>query len=335
MSIVLVAGGAGYIGSHSCKALHAAGYQPVVFDNLSTGHDWAVRWGPLEIGDIGDPAALQDVIARHRPVAIVHFAADALVGESVTDPAKYYRNNTLGSFTLLEAARAAGIRNVVFSSTCASYGIPSVIPIAEDHPQSPINAYGSSKLAVEHMLAHYAPAYGLSSVSLRYFNAAGASPDGDLGEEHDPETHLIPLAIGAVLGTRPPLQIFGTDYDTPDGTAIRDYIHVCDLAEAHVAALRYLLAGGETTRLNLGTGKGLSVREIIALVSEVTGRPVPIQEGPRRAGDPPVLVADAARAASLLGWKPRLNTPRDIVESACRWHGERMPAGMRPWRAVG
>lgn len=335
MNAVLVAGGAGYIGSHSCKALHAAGYQPVVFDNLSTGHDWAVRWGPLEIGDIGDPAALHEVIARHRPVAIVHFAADALVGESVTDPAKYYRNNTLGSFTLLEAARAAGIRHVVFSSTCASYGIPSVIPISEDHPQSPINAYGSSKLAVEHMLTHYAPAYGLSSVSLRYFNAAGASPDGDLGEEHDPETHLIPLAIGAALGTRPPLQIFGTDYNTPDGTAIRDYIHVCDLADAHVAALRYLLAGGETIRLNLGTGRGLSVREIIALVSEVTGRPVPIEEAPRRAGDPPVLVADAARAASLLGWQPRLNTPRDIVESASRWHGERMRVGMRPRHAVG
>ena len=335
MSIVLVAGGAGYIGSHSCKALHAAGYQPVVFDNLSTGHDWAVRWGPLEIGDVRDAAALQDVIARHRPVAIVHFAADALVGESVTDPAKYYRNNTLGSFTLLETARGAGIRHVVFSSTCASYGIPSVIPISEDHPQSPINAYGSSKLAVEHMLAHYAPAYGLSSVSLRYFNAAGASPDGDLGEEHDPETHLIPLAIGAALGTRPPLQIFGTDYDTPDGTAIRDYIHVCHLADAHVAALRYLLAGGETIRVNLGTGRGMSVREIVALVGELTGHPVPIQEAPRRAGDPPVLVANAARAASLLGWQPRLNTPRDIVESACRWHGERLRVGMRSRHAVG
>ena len=324
MNAVLVAGGAGYIGSHTCKALHAAGYQPVVFDNLSAGHRWAVRWGPLEVGDISDPAALDRAIERHRPNAIVHFAADALVGESVVDPAKYYRNNTIGSFMLLEAARRHDVRHMVFSSTCASYGVPSVVPIPEDHPQRPINAYGSSKLAVEQMLTHYAPAYGLSSVALRYFNAAGASQDGELGEEHDPETHLIPLAIGAALGSRPPLKIFGTDYDTPDGTAVRDYIHVEDLADAHVAALAYLLAGGETTQLNLGTGHGLSVREIIATVEAVLNRPVPREEAPRRPGDPPALVADPERAAQLLGWRTTRSDPENIIRSAGRWHAARL-----------
>lgn len=324
MKVVLVAGGAGYIGSHTCKALHAAGYRPVVFDNLSAGHEWAVQWGPLCVGDIQDSAALDEAITRYRPVAIIHFAADALVGESVSDPAKYYRNNTLGSFNLLEAARRHGVKHIVFSSTCASYGIPATVPIPEDHPQTPINAYGASKLAVEHMLAHYTPAYGLTSVALRYFNAAGASPDGDLGEEHDPETHLIPLAIGAALGTRPPLKIFGTDYDTPDGTAIRDYIHVCDLAGAHVAALGYLLAGRESTRINLGTGKGLSVREVIGLVEKALGTPVPREEAPRRAGDPPALVADARRAAEILHWHPVMSAPDQIIASACRWHADRL-----------
>lgn len=327
MKTVLVAGGAGYIGSHTCKALHAAGYRPVVFDNLSCGHEWAVHWGPLCIGDIQDADMLDDVIRRHRPIAIIHFAADALVGESVADPAKYYRNNTLGSFNLLEAARRNGVNQIVFSSTCASYGIPTTLPIPEEHPQAPINAYGASKLAVEHMLAHYAPAYGLNSVALRYFNAAGASHDGDLGEEHDPETHLIPLAIGAALGSRPPLRIFGTDYDTPDGTAIRDYIHVCDLAEAHVAALRYLIAGGGTTCINLGTGKGMSVREVVAMVERTLGQPVPYEEAPRRAGDPPVLVADARRAERALAWSPRFSDPENIIETACRWHLARRTGG--------
>lgn len=335
MTSVLVTGGAGYIGSHSCKALHAAGFHPIVFDNLSTGHEWAVQWGPLHVGDIQDAITLDSVIRQHNPKAIIHFAADALVGESVVDPAKYYRNNVLGSFMLLEAARRNGIRHIVFSSTCASYGVPSVVPIPEAHVQTPINAYGSSKLAVEQMLAHYAPAYGITSVSLRYFNAAGASPDGDLGEEHDPETHLIPLAIGAALGVRPPLGIFGTDYDTPDGTAIRDYIHVCDLADAHVAALRHLLAGGETARMNLGTGKGLSVRDVVTLVGDVLGRPVPVFEAPRRAGDPPILVADAVLAAKMLGWKPVRSVPREIIESACRWHVRQLQTDAQPQCASG
>lgn len=330
MSIVLVVGGAGYIGSHTCKALHAAGYQPVVYDNLSTGHEWAVRWGPLYVGDIQDSDALRAVIDRHCPVAIMHFAADALVSESVADPAKYYRNNMLGSFNLLETARHHGIEHIVFSSTCASYGIPTLLPIPEDHPQTPINAYGSSKLAVEHMLVHYAPAYGLGSVALRYFNAAGASPGGDLGEDHEPETHLIPLAIGAALGSRPPLRIFGTDYGTPDGTAVRDYIHVCDLADAHVAALRYLIDGGTTTRINLGTGEGLSVRQIIATVEDVLGRPVPFTEAPRRPGDPPVLIADASRAAREIDWQPQFSAPRLIIESAARWHLERLGTSKNP-----
>lgn len=327
MTTVLVAGGAGYIGSHSCKALHAAGYQPVVFDNLSTGHEWAVRWGPFHRGDILDDNALQMAIDQYRPAAIMHFAADALVGESVVDPAKYYRNNSFGSFTLIEAARRNGIRHIVFSSTCASYGVPDSWPIAEDQPQRPINAYGSSKLIVEQMLAHYETAYDMTSVSLRYFNAAGASPDGDLGEAHDPETHLIPLAIDAALGTRPLLKVFGTDYPTPDGTAIRDYIHVVDLAEAHVAALGYLERGGITTQLNLGTSKGLSVREIIAAVEAELNVRVPYVDGPRRPGDPSVLVADARKAVSVLGWEPRHSALHEIIASACRWHRAALAAG--------
>ena len=320
MAAILVTGGAGYIGAHACKFLGEAGFVPVCFDNLSTGHRGFVRWGPLVEGDLLDPPALRAAIEEYRPVAILHFAANALVGESVADPAKYYRNNTLGSFNLIEAARAAGIGHFVFSSTCASYGIPSVVPIPEDHPQVPINAYGSSKLAVEQMLHHYGPAYGLGSVALRYFNAAGALPGGELGEDHDPESHLIPLAIEAALGVRPPLQVLGADYPTPDGTAVRDYIHVCDLAEAHVAALRYLIDGGASARLNLGTGVGASVREVISTVERVMGRPVPHVDAPRRPGDPPALVADPERARRLLGWEPRMSSLERIISDAVAWH---------------
>jgi len=320
MAAILVTGGAGYIGAHACKFLGEAGFVPVCFDNLSTWHRGFVRWGPLVEGDLLDPPALRAAIDEYRPVAIMHFAANALVGESVADPAKYYRNNTLGSFNLIEAARAAGIGHFVFSSTCASYGIPSVVPIAEDHPQAPINAYGSSKLAVEQMLHHYGPAYGLGSVALRYFNAAGALPGGELGEDHDPESHLIPLAIEAALGVRPPLQVLGADYPTPDGTAVRDYIHVCDLAEAHVAALRYLIDGGASARLNLGTGVGASVREVISTVERVMGRPVPHVDAPRRPGDPPALVADPERARRLLGWEPRMSSLERIISDAVAWH---------------
>jgi UDP-arabinose 4-epimerase len=323
MTAVLVTGGAGYIGAHSCKYLHDAGFTPVCFDNFSTGHRDFVRWGPLVEGDLLDPATIREAMDRHRPVAIMHFAANALVGESVVDPAKYYRNNSLGSFNLIEAARASGIRHFVFSSTCASYGVPTTVPIPEDHPQTPINAYGSSKLVVEQMLHHYGPAYGIGSVALRYFNAAGALPGGDLGEDHEPETHLIPLAIEAALGLRPPLQVLGTDYPTPDGTAVRDYIHVCDLADAHVAALRHLIAGGESARLNLGTGTGASVREVIATVERVLGLPVPHADAPRRPGDPPALVADAGRARALLGWEPRMSSLERIVADACEWHRKR------------
>lgn len=317
---ILVTGGAGYIGAHACRYLHDEGFLPVCFDNFSAGHRSFVRWGPLFEGDLLDPGQLDAAMRQYRPAAIMHFAANALVGESVADPAKYYRNNSLGSFNLIEAARAHGVRHFVFSSTCASYGVPGVVPIPEDHPQVPINAYGSSKLVVEQMLQHYGPAYGLRSVALRYFNAAGALPGGELGEDHDPETHLIPLAIGAALGSRPPLQVLGTDYPTPDGTAVRDYIHVCDLAEAHVAALRHLLAGGESARLNLGTGVGASVREVIGTVERVLGLPVPHVDAPRRPGDPPALVADARKARELLGWEARMSSLERIITDACAWH---------------
>lgn len=326
MMAILVTGGAGYIGAHTCKCLHEAGFVPVCFDNFSTGHRDFVRWGPLIEGDLLDTVALQAAIDRYRPAAIMHFAANALVGESVVDPAKYYRNNSLGSFNLIEAARTNDIRHFVFSSTCASYGVPSIVPIPEDHPQMPINAYGSSKLVVEQMLRHYDAAYGLGSVALRYFNAAGALPGAGLGEDHEPETHLIPLAIEAALALRPPLQVLGTDYPTPDGTAVRDYIHVWDLAEAHVAALRHLLAGGASARLNLGTGVGASVRQVISTVAEVLGVSVPYEDAPRRPGDPPALVADARRARQLLGWEARMSSLDRIVSDACAWHRRPRPA---------
>lgn len=255
-TVVLVTGGAGYIGSHTCKVLAQAGYTPVSYDNLVYGHSWAVRWGPLEQGDIADRAKLDELIARYHPAAVMHFAAYAYVGESVVDPGKYYRNNVAGTLTLLEAVRDHDIRHFIFSSTCATYGFPQQVPLAETHPQQPINPYGASKLMIERMLDDFGTAHGLRAVALRYFNAAGADPDGELGEEHDPETHLIPLALQALLGQRAELAIFGTDYPTDDGTAIRDYIHVADLADAHVKALRCLEQGGASTALP-GYGSGL------------------------------------------------------------------------------
>ncbi len=320
---ILVTGGAGYIGSHACKALARAGYQPIAVDNLVYGHPWAVRWGPLERGDIADRAWLDGVIGRYRPVAVMHFAAYAYVGESVLDPGKYYRNNVAGSLTLLEAARDHGIGCFIFSSSCATYGVPARVPIAEDCPQAPVNPYGASKLMIERMLADFEVAHGLRSRCLRYFNAAGADAEGELGEDHDPETHLIPLAIRAARQVGPDLAIFGTDYPTPDGTAVRDYIHVTDLADAHVRALEDLLAGGASGVLNLGTGRGYSVREVVRAVEAVGGRPVPVREAPRRAGDPPVLVADAARAMARLGWRPGHSSLEEIVASAWRWHERR------------
>ncbi len=318
---VLVTGGAGYVGSHACKALARAGYVPITYDNLVTGNRWAVRWGALEEGDILDPARLGAVMQAHRPVAVMHFAAFALVGESMAEPARYYRNNVVGALNVLDAARDAGVSSFVFSSTCATYGIPETVPIPEDAPQKPVNPYGASKLMIERALADYDMAYGLRYASLRYFNAAGADPECELGEARVVETHLIPLMLDAILGVRPPLKIFGSDYPTPDGTAVRDYIHVCDLANAHVAALGRLLDGSRSLSLNLGTGRGYSVREVIACAERVTGRKVPVEMAPRRPGDPPALVADPGRSLDILGVAPSYSLSLDrIIETAWAWH---------------
>ena len=317
---VLVTGGAGYIGSHTAKRLKAAGHEPIVLDSLLYGHTWAVQWGPFEKGDLADVAFLRGVFDRHAIDAVIHFAANAYVGESMTDPSKYFRNNTFNTLNLLDTMVARGVTRIVFSSTCATYGDPQRIPIDESHPQAPVNPYGESKLFVERILHWYGKAYDLQSVALRYFNASGADPDGEVGEDHDPETHLIPLVIEAALGRRPPVGVFGSDYSTPDGTAIRDYIHVMDLADAHVQALAYLAGGGPSTAINLGTGHGHSVREVIQTVEQVGGSPVPSTISPRRAGDPPQLVADARRAKDVLGWTPQYPDLRTIIEHAWGWH---------------
>ena len=320
MSTVLVAGGAGYIGSHTCKALAAAGFTPVVYDDLSSGHRRAVRWGPLEIGDIRDPVRLAEVMMRYRPAAVLHFAAVIAVGESVVDPGKYYRTNVAGSIALLEAMRAHGIGTLVFSSTAAVYGVPQRQPIDEGQPRAPVNPYGWSKAMVEQMLADHAVAHGLRWAALRYFNACGADPEGETGEAHDPEYHLIPRALMAAAGRLPHLDLFGTDYPTPDGTCIRDYIHVGDLAAAHVAALRHLLGGGASLAANLGVGHGFSVREVIAAVQAATGRTVPVRFGPRREGDSPELVADPGLARRVLGFAPRVTSLAEMVGTAWNWH---------------
>lgn len=317
---VLVTGGAGYIGSHTAKALACAGHVPVVLDNLVTGHRWAVRWGPFVEGDLGDRALLRKTIRRERIDAVIHFAAFAYVGESVLHPRAYFQNNVVKSLGLFDTLLDLGVTLCVFSSTCATYGVPASLPIDESHPQDPVNPYGASKLFIERALRAYSAAHDLRSVSLRYFNAAGADPDGELGEAHDPETHLIPLVIEAACGRRARADIFGLDYPTPDGTAVRDYIHVADLADAHVRALDYLRANGPTTSLNLGTGQGHSVRDVIDAVEAVSGRAVPVRELPRRVGDPPALVANAQRASDVLGWRPRYPELATMVESAWRWH---------------
>ena len=317
---VLVTGGAGYIGSHACKALAEAGYTPVTLDNLVHGHRWAVRWGPFVRGDVADEPLVRGVLREHRIEAVIHFAGYGYVGESMLAPGKYFQNNVSGSIALLNAMRAENANCLVFSSTCATYGVPQNALIDEDHPQHPVNPYGESKLFVERMLGWFGAAHGLRHAALRYFNAAGADADGDTGEDHDPETHLIPLAIDAALGTRPPVAIFGTDYPTPDGTAVRDYIHVTDLAAAHVEALRRLQAGAANMRLNLGTGRGHSVRDVIRAIEEVGGRPIPVTEASRRPGDPAMLVAASGRAATSLGWTPRHSDLRNINATAWRWH---------------
>jgi UDP-arabinose 4-epimerase len=324
---VLVTGGAGYIGSHACKALSGAGYTPVTYDNLSRGHRHVVRWGPLVEGDIADRAAVTAALKAHNISAVMHFAAFAYVGESGTDPALYYRNNVSGTLSLLDAMRELGVNRIVFSSSCATYGLPDSVPIRETMAQLPVNPYGETKLAIERVLRWYGPAYGLRSVALRYFNAAGCDRAGEIGEEHDPETHLIPLVLRAALGTAPPVQIFGTDYATPDGTAVRDYIHVDDLAAAHVRALQYVAAGGESTAVNLATGNGYSVREIIAAVTKAVGHEVPQREVPRRAGDPPALVADPRLAAQVLGWRAQCSDLDTIIQTALTWEMRQHNAG--------
>lgn len=328
---ILVTGGAGYIGSHACKALARAGYTPITYDSFSTGNRWAVQWGPLDQGDVRDERRLGEVIEAHRPAAVMHFAALALVGESVRDPALYYRVNVGGTVTLLDACRAHGIDAFVFSSTCAVYGEPDRVPISEESAKAPVSPYGASKLMVEQILADYAMAYGLRSMCLRYFNAAGADPDGDVGERRDVETHLIPLALDAVAGRRPPLKLMGDDYPTPDGTAIRDYIHVTDLAEPHVRALEHLLAGGKSRAINLGTGSGHSVREVLAAVQRVTGKAVPHEIAARRPGDPPELVADPSAGRRLFGDDLTLNSELEtILETAWAWQtSDRYARGFR------
>jgi UDP-glucose-4-epimerase GalE len=319
----LVTGGAGYIGSHTAKRLAHHNFAPIVLDNLSTGHRWAVRSGPLIVGDLADEALLHRVFNEHAIDTVLHFAASAYVGESMRDPQKYFRNNVVNTLNLLNAMVQAGVKNIVFSSSCATYGIPQNGLIEESHPQYPVNPYGESKLFVERTLHWYGKSYGLKWVALRYFNAAGADPEGELGEDHTPETHLIPLAIEAALRQRRYIEVFGTDYPTADGTAIRDYIHVMDLAEAHVLALEYLLAGGESGAFNLGTGCGHSVLEIIAAVERLAGCPVPVRKTGRREGDPPALVAGARRAKQLLKWQPFYAEIDCIIETAWKWHTNR------------
>lgn len=322
---IMVTGGAGYIGSHTAKSLAAAGMQPITLDDLTTGHSSTVRWGPLIRCDIGDSYAVRCAIEDYSIEAVLHFAGLCYVGDSVRDPRAYFRNNVTNTIKLLDTICDAGVRYFVFSSSCATYGIPKIVPITEDTLQCPISPYGESKLFVERILHWYGRAYGLKWLALRYFNAAGADPDGELGESHDPETHLIPLAIQAALGRRAELEIYGSDYPTPDGSAIRDYIHVTDLANAHVRALQYLQGGGVSRALNIGTGKGLSVYEILETVQNITGLRVPVRVAPRREGDAPVLVAEVKHAREVLGWTPRFSSIESIIATAYSWQS-RAPA---------
>ncbi|HEY9871943.1 MAG TPA: UDP-glucose 4-epimerase GalE [Candidatus Obscuribacterales bacterium] len=323
---ILVTGGAGYIGSHAVLALQQAGYEVIVLDNLSYGHRELVEdvlHVKLIVGDTSDRALLDQIFANHNIAAVMHFAAYIAVGESVVEPAKYYRNNVSGTLTLLEAMLDASINKFIFSSTCALYGEPKKVPIPEDHPFDPISPYATSKLMVEQMLSDFDAAYGLKSVRFRYFNAAGADPNGLLGEDHAPETHLIPLVLLTALGKRDSVSIFGTDYSTRDGTCVRDYIHVADLAEAHVLGLDYLLKGGDSQVFNLGNGNGFSVREVIETAKQVTGREIKVVESNRRPGDPPILVGSSDKARSILGWNPKYPNVNEIITHAWQWHQKR------------
>jgi len=317
---ILVTGGAGYIGSHVCKKLYKNGYNPVTFDNLVYGHKEAVRWGDLFTGDLINESSISDAFNKYKPAAVIHFAAYAYVGESVKNPAKYYKNNFIGTFNLLEAMRSAEVKNIVFSSTCATYGIPEKTPIEENFTQNPINPYGKTKLFIEQMLKDYDNSYGIHNIALRYFNAAGADPDCETGEIHDPETHLIPLALDAASGKNNNFTIYGNDYDTQDGTCIRDYIHVDDLADAHILALEHLLNGFSSDYFNLGTGKGYSVKEIIDSIKRITGNDLPVTMGLRRDGDPPILISNYEKAQKILKWNPKYNNIDSIIQTAWNWH---------------
>jgi UDP-arabinose 4-epimerase len=330
MTSILVTGGAGYIGSHTCKALRRAGFNPITYDNLTRGNPESVKWGPLEIGELADSLRLRDTLARYRPAAVIHFAALAYVDESNQNPTLYYQNNVGGTAALLEVMRECGIDKMVFSSSCAVYGTPAVVPIREETGYAPINPYGATKMICERMLRECAIAFPLSYIMLRYFNAAGADPDCEIGECHVPETHVIPLLLDAAAGKNTGFTIYGDDYPTADGTCVRDYIHVTDLADAHVAAVRVLLNGTESTVLNLGTGRGWSVCELTAIVREVTGCEFPVQLGPRRPGDPPVLIADASRAHHQLSWRPRYSDLNTQVTHAWAWR----QGGRAAWKRI-
>lgn len=321
MTNILVVGGAGYIGSHSCLDLHNKGFTPVVFDNLTNGHAEFVRWGPFEHGDINDRSRLDEVFLKHKPAAVIHFAGLIEVGESVKDPISFFHNNVSGTITLLAAALNARVDKFVFSSTCATYGLPHKIPMDEDHPQFPINPYGRSKLIVEQILQDLSTYQDLHSVVLRYFNAAGADPELRIGERHKPETHAVPLAIDVALGRRELFKIFGSDYSTRDGTCIRDFVHVMDLADAHTRSVQYLLAGGASTSLNLGTGDGTTVKELVEMIETLSGRPVPTEQAARREGDAPALVANSSKAAEVLQWKPNHDL-KSIISTAWNWHSQ-------------
>ncbi|MBW4632180.1 MAG: UDP-glucose 4-epimerase GalE [Iphinoe sp. HA4291-MV1] len=323
---ILVTGGAGYIGSHTVLALKQAGFDVIVLDNLVYGHRDLVEkvlQVELVVGDTGDRTLLDDLFKTRDIAAVMHFSAYAYVGESVTNPAKYYRNNVLGTLTLLEAMLAASVKKFVFSSTCATYGMPEIVPIPEDHPQNPINPYGASKLMVERILSDFHAAYDFKSVPFRYFNAAGAAPNGLLGEDHNPETHLIPLVLLTALGKRESISVFGADYPTPDGTCIRDYIHVSDLADAHVLGLEYLLKGGDSEVFNLGNGNGFSVKEVIETAKLVTAKDIKVVECDRRPGDPPVLIGSSDKARKILSWYPQYSSVKEIIAHAWQWHQSR------------
>ncbi len=324
--VVLVTGGAGYIGAHAVKALEERGFQVIILDNLVYGHRDPIEThlkAKLVVGGISDRAILSEIFTTHKVAAVMHFAAFAYVGESVSDPAKYYQNNVVGTLALLDAMREHGVSNFIFSSTCATYGNPQYIPIDENHPQHPINPYGAGKLAIERVLQDYDPAYGLKSVIFRYFNAAGADPNAHFGEDHNPETHLIPLVLQAAAGKRASVSVFGSDYETPDGTCIRDYIHVADLAQAHVLGLEYLLQHQSSQIFNLGNGNGFSVKEVIDTAKQVTGLDVPFEMCPRRAGDPATLIGSSTKAREILGWAPKYADLTTIVKHAWAWHQQR------------